>query len=167
MRKTKYAALFLTLALALQLNIPVFAAESTTATVPVTLTVTNEYRSVDVTVPASLPVQVVNGTVITADNARITNNAKSGSIRVTAVSVKDGAYKVGDYERFSGSKTIALEINGSPTKGAGRLTFPSSAFPAIGAGSSQKLTYNAKVSSDAPNAVNVQAASVIFTISLV
>ena len=71
------------------------------------------------------------------------------------------------YERFSGSKTIALEINGSPTKGAGRLTLPSSAFPAIGAGSSQKLTYNAKVSSDAPNAVNVQAASVIFTISLV
>ena len=114
MCKTKYAALFLTLALAFQLNIPAFAAGSTTATVPVTLTVTNEYRSVDVTVPASLPVQVVNGTVITADNARITNNAKSGSIRVTAVSVKDGAYKVGDYERFSGSKTIALEINGSP-----------------------------------------------------
>lgn len=167
MQRTKFAAMFLALALAFSLNIPALAAESTTATVPVTLTVTNEYRSVDVTVPATLPVQVVNGTVITADNARITNNAKSGSIQVTAVSVKDGAYKVGDYERFSGSKTIALKINGSSTKGAGKLTFAPSAFPAIGAGSSQKLTYNAKVSSDAPNAVNVQAASVIFTISLI
>lgn len=167
MQRTKFAAMFLALALAFSLNIPALAAESTTATVPVTLTVTNEYRSVDVTVPATLPVQVVNGMVITADNARITNNAKSGSIQVTAVSVKDGAYKVGDYERFSGSKTIALKINGSSTKGAGKLTFAPSAFPAIGAGSSQKLTYSAKVSSDAPNAVNVQVASVIFTISLV
>lgn len=167
MQRTKFAAMFLALALAFSLNAPALAAESTTATVPVTLTVTNEYRSVDVMVPATLPVQVVNGMVITADNARITNNAKSGSIQVTAVSVKDGVYKVGDYERFSGSKTIALKINGSSTKGAGKLTFAPSAFPAIGAGSSQKLTYSAKVSSDAPNAVNVQAASVIFTISLV
>ncbi len=45
----------------------VFAENSTTATVPVTLTVENQYRAVNVTVPDSLPVYVINGTVVTAD----------------------------------------------------------------------------------------------------
>ena len=84
----------LILALALCLSLGAHAAGSTTATVPVTLTVDNEYRAVNVTVPASLPIHVINGTVVTADNAKITNNSKSGAVRVTGVEVTDGAYKL-------------------------------------------------------------------------
>ena len=119
------------------------------------------------TVPASLPVHVINGTVVTADNAVIKNNSKVSAIQVTSVSVTDGAYKVGDYENFSGKQTIALKINGCPTKGAGKLSVTSSAFPVISAGGSQALTYFARVSGDAPNTEDVQAANVIFTISIV
>ena len=108
-----------------------------------------------------------SGTVVTADNARITNNAKTGSVQVTGLSVTDGAYKVGSYDSFSGSKTIALKINGCVTTGAGRVQLTSSAFPVIAAGGSQKLTYFAKVSGDAPNSKDVQAANVVFTISIV
>ncbi len=145
----------------------VFAENSTTATVPVTLTVENQYRAVNVTVPASLPVYVINGTVVTADNACITNNSTSGSVQVTGVSVTDGAYRVGSYDNFAGSKTIALKINDCVTKMAGKMSITESAFPKIHAGSSLPLTYFAKVSTDAPNADNVNAANVVFTISIV
>jgi hypothetical protein len=164
--KKHFLSLMLVLALVLSLGTTAFAASSTTATVPVTLTVANEYRAVNVTVPASLPVEIVNGVVVTATNARITNNSKTGAVRVTAVSVTDGAYKVGSYDNFSGSKTIALKINGCSTQGAGRLAITSSAFSSIQAGSSQKLTYYAKVSGDAANGTDVQAANVVFTIAI-
>lgn len=167
MKHKKIAAMLVSAALMLSLGITAFAATSTTATVPVTLTVSNEYRAVNVTVPASLPVYVINGTVVTADNALIRNNSGFSAIQVTSVSVTDGAYKVGDYENFSGKQTIALKINGCPTKGAGKLSVTSSAFPVISAGGSQALTYFARVSGDAPNAEDVQAANVIFTISIV
>lgn len=167
MKHKRFSAILLALALALSLGTTAFAASSTTATVPVTLTVDNEYRAVNVTVPAALPVYVINGTVVTADNAKITNNSKTGSIQVTGVSITDGAYKVGSYESFSGSKTIALKINGCVTKGAGSVAIASSAFPAISADGSQLLTYYAKVSGDAPNADSVQAANIVFTISIV
>ena len=164
MKIKRLAALFLSLAL-LGAS-PVFAASTATATVPVTLTVSNEYRAVNVTVPASLPVEVINGVVVTADNARITNNSKTGSVRVTNISVTDGAYDVGSYENFSGSKTIALKINDCPTVSSGKLSINSSAFPTIAGGESQKLTYYAKVSGDAVNENNVKAANVVFTIAI-
>ncbi len=82
---------------------------------PVTLTVANEYRAVNVTVPASLPVRYQR-TVVTADNAVIRNNAKTGSIQVTAVSVTDGAYKVGSYDSFSGSKSLRLKSTAVPQR---------------------------------------------------
>ena len=165
--KKKIPALILAICLVLSMSVTAFAANSTTATVPVTLTVANEYRAVNVTVPAALPVEVINGTVVTADNARIINNSKNGAGQVTNISVTDGAYKVGNYDDFSGSKTIALKINGCPTKGAGKLAINANAFPVIGAGQSQALTYFAKVSGDAPNAEDVQAAHVVITISIV
>ena len=164
MKIKRLAALFLSLAL-LGAS-PVFAASTATATVPVTLTVSNEYRAVNVTVPASLPVEVINGVVVTADNARITNNSKTGSVRVTNISVTDGAYDVGSYENFSGSKTIALKINDCPTVSSGKLSINRSAFPTIAGGESQKLTYYAKVSGDAVNESNVKAANVVFTIAI-
>ena len=134
MKRKTIPAFFLALALVFSLSTGALAAGTTTATVPVTLTVSNEYRAVNVTVPAALPVYVINGTVVTADNARITNNAKTGSVQVTGLSVTDGAYKVGSYDSFSGSKTIALKINGCVTTGAGRVQLTSSAFPVIAAG---------------------------------
>ena len=167
MKHKSILALFLSLMMVFTFGMTAYAASSTTATVPVTLTVSNEYRAVNVTVPASLPVYVINGTVVTADNAVIRNNSKSSAIQVTSVSVTDGAYQVGDYENFSGSSTIALKINGCPTKGTGRLTITDNAFPVIAANGSQAVTYFAKVSGDAPNADDVQAANVIFTISIV
>ena len=167
MKAKRLWALFLVVVLALSLGTTALAASSTTASVPVTLTVANEYRAVNVTVPASLPVEVINGVVITADNARIINNSKTGAVQVTKISVTDGAYKVGSYDSFSGSKTIALKINGCVTKGSGALMLNSNAFPIIQAGTSQALTYFAKVSGDAPNAKDVQAANVVITISIV
>ena len=167
MKHKSILALALVMVTVFTLGMNTYAATSTTATVPVTLTVSNEYRAVNVTVPASLPVHVINGTVVTADNAVIRNNSKTSAIQVTSVSVTDGAYKVGDYENFSGKQTIALKINGCPTKDAGKLPITSSAFPVIAATGSQALTYFAKVSGDAPNADDVQAANVVFTISIV
>jgi len=166
MKNKRFFALFLSLVLILCMGTTAFAASSTTATVPVTLTVDNQYRAVNVTVPASLPVYVINGTVITADNAKITNNSKTGSVQVTAVKVTDGAYKVGNYDSFSGSKTIALKINGCPTIGSGDLSIAGNAFQVITAGGSIPLTYFAKVSGDAPNSDSVNAANVIFTIAI-
>ena len=113
------------------------------------------------------PVYVTNGTVITADNAKITNNSKTGAVQVTAISVTDGAYKVSSYNSFSGSKTIALKINSCVTKGAGKMSITKDAFPKIGAAQNLPLTYFAKVSGDAPNSKDVQAANVVFTISIV
>lgn len=164
--KTKTAKLLLTALLMLSLVGTAFAT-NTTATVPVTLTVSNEYRAVNVTLPASLPVEVINGEVFTADNAAITNNAATGAVQVTAISLTEGAYKVGNYENFSGAKTIALEINGCPSAGAGDMDITNAAFPAIEAGGSLALTYHAKVSADAPNAEAVNAANVVFTIAIV
>ncbi len=92
-------------------------------------------------------------------------NSTTGSVRVTGVSVTDGAYRVGSYDNFSGSKTIALKINDCVTKLAGKMSITTSAFPVIHAGDSLPLTYFAKVSADAPNADNVNAANIVFTIS--
>ena len=166
MKIKSFFALLLALTMILCMGTTAFAASSTTATVPVTLTVDNQYRAVNVTVPASLPVYVINGTVITADNAKITNNSRTCSVQVTSVKVTDGAYKVGSYDSFSGAKTIALKINGCPTTGAGNLSIAGNAFPVIPAGGSIPLTYFARISSDAPNADSVNAANVIFTIAI-
>ena len=75
--------------------------------------------------------------------------------------------KVGSYDNFSGAQTIALKFNGCPTAGAGKLTITDQAFPAIRAGENLPLTYFAKVSGDAKNTEGVEAAKVVFTISIV
>ena len=95
------------------------------------------------------------------------DNSPTTPIQVTRVSVTDGAYTVGNYDGFHGSKSIALKINGCSTKGAGNMTIEKDAFPVIRANGSMPLTYFAKVSGDAPNADNVNAANVVFTISIV
>ena len=143
------------------------AAETKEARVPVTLTVVNTVAPISCTVPACLPVSLVDGYVVCANNASITNTGKTGSIKVTKVDVQPGVFEIGSYDAFSaGKNSIALSINGCSTKGAGALTLAENAFPAIPAEKSLAIRYRAKVS--ASEAVtNVNAANVIFTIAAV
>ena len=109
----KAAALLLALALIFAFPIPASAAETTEARVPITLTVVNTVAPISCTVPAALPVSLVDGYVVTANNAAITNTGKNGAIRVTKVDVQPGTFEIGNYEDFSASKnSIALSING-------------------------------------------------------
>lgn len=163
----KASALLLALALIFVFPISASAAEMTEAKVPVTLTIINTVSPISCTVPAALPVSLVDGYVVTANNAAITNTGKNGAIRVTKVDVQPGTFEIGSYDDFAASKnSIALSINGCNTKGAGALTLVDGAFPVIGAEKSLAIRYKAKVS--ASEAVtNINAATVIFTIAAV
>ena len=167
MSKKKLITLLLALTMILSLATGASAAETTEARVPVTLTVVNTVSPISCTVPAALPVSLVDGYVVCANNAAITNTAKTGSIRVTKVEVTPGSFEIGNYDDFSANKnSIALNINGCSTKGAGSLTLVDGAFPSISAEKSLAIRYKAKVS--ASEAVtNINAATVIFTIAAV
>ena len=163
----KSLALLLALALIFAFPVTASAAETTEAKVPVTLTVVNTVSPISCTVPAALPVSLIDGYVVCANNAAITNTAKTGSIKVTKVDVQAGTFEIGNFDDFTASKnSIALSINGCPTKGAGALTLVDGAFPAIAAEKNLAIHYKAKVS--ASEAVtNINAATVIFTIAAV
>ena len=167
MSKKKGITFLLLLTMILSLAVSASAAETTEARVPVTLTVVNTVSPISCTVPAALPVSLVDGYVVTANNAAITNTGKSGSIRVTKVDVQAGTFEIGSYDDFSaGKNSIALSINGCNTKGAGALTLVDGAFPAIAAEKNLAIRYKAKVS--ASEAVtNVNAATIVFTIAAV
>ena len=161
----KAAALLLALALIFAFPIPASAAETTEARVPITLTVVNTVAPISCTVPACLPVSLVDGYVVTANNAMITNTGKNSAIRVTKVDVQAGTFEIGNFDDFTASKnSIALSINGCSTKGAGSLTLVDGAFPAIAAEKNLAIRYKAKVS--ASEAVtNINAATIVFTIA--
>ena len=163
----KSLALLLALALIFAFPVTASAAETTEAKVPVTLTVVNTVAPISCTVPAALPVSLVDGYVVCANNAAITNTGKIGEIKVTKVDVQAGTFEIGNFDDFSaGKNSIALSINGCSTKGAGSLTLVDGAFPAIAAEKNLAIRYKAKVS--ASEAVtNINAATVIFTIAAV
>ena len=163
----KSLALLLALALIFAFPVTASAAETTEAKVPVTLTVVNTVSPISCTVPAALPVSLVDGYVVCANNAAITNTAKTGSIKVTKVDVRAGTFEIGNFDDFSaGKNSIALSINGCSTKGAGALTLVDGAFPAIAAEKNLAIRYKAKVS--ASEAVtNINAATIVFTIAAV
>ena len=163
----KLITLLLALTMIVSLAASASAAETTEARVPVTLTVVNAVSPISCTVPACLPVSLVDGYAVCANNAVITNTGKSGTIRVTKVDVQPGVFEIGSYDAFSaGKNSIALSINGCSTKGAGALTLAENAFPAIPAEKSLAIRYRAKVS--ASEAItNIDAATVIFTIAAV
>ena len=167
MSKKKVITLLLTLAMILSLSVGASAAETTEAKVPITLTVVNTVAPISCTVPACLPVSLIDGYVVTANNAAIVNQGKTGSIKVTKVDVQAGTFEIGSYDDFSaGKNSIALSINGCSTKGAGALTLADGAFPAIPAEKNLAIRYKAKVS--ASEAVtNVNAATIVFTIAAV
>ena len=167
MDKKKLITFLLALTMILSLTAGVSAAETTEARVPVTLTVVNTVAPISCTVPAALPVSLVDGYVVCANNAAITNTGKTGAICVTKVDVQAGTFEIGSYDDFSASKnSIALSINGCSTKSAGALTFVDGAFPAIAAEKNLAIRYKAKVS--ASEAVtNINAATIVFTIAAV
>ena len=165
MRKKKLITLLLALTMILSLAVSASAAETTEARVPVTLTVVNTVSPISCTVPAALPVSLVDGYVVCANNAAITNTGKTGAIKVTKVDVQAGTFEIGSYDDFSaGKNSIALSINGCSTKGAGALTLADGAFPAIPAEKNLAIRYKAKVS--ASEAVtNVNTAATLLSIS--
>ena len=167
MDKKKLITFLLALTMILSLTAGVSAAETTEARVPVTLTVVNTVSPISCTVPAALPVSLVDGYVVCANNAAITNTGKTGAIRVTKVDVQPGTFEIGNFDDFSaGKSSIALSINGCSTKGAGSLTLVDGAFPSINAEKSLAIRYKAKVS--ASEAVtNINAATIVFTIAAV
>ena len=167
MDKKKLITFLLALTMILSLSVGVSAAETTETKVPVTLTVVNTVSPISCTVPAALPVSLVDGYVVCANNAAITNTGKNGAIKVTKVDVQAGAFEIGNFDDFSaGKNSIALSINGCSTKGAGALTLADGAFPAIPAEKNLAIRYKAKVS--ASEAVtNVNAATIVFTIAAV
>ena len=167
MARKNLITLLLALTMILSLATGASAAETTEAHVPVTLTVVNTVSPISCTVPAALPISLVDGYVVCANNAAITNTAKTGSIKVTKVDVQAGTFEIGNYDDFSASKnSIALSINGCATKGAGALTLVDGAFPAIGAEKSLAIRYKAKVSANEA-VTNVNAATIVFTIAAV
>ena len=167
MDKKKLITFLLALTMILSLGVGVSAAETTEAKVPITLTVVNTVTPISCTVPACLPVSLVDGYVVCANNAAITNTGKIGAIKVTKVDVQAGTFEIGNFDDFTASKnSIALSINGCNTKGAGALTLVDGAFPAIAAEKNLAIRYKAKIS--ASEAVtNINAATVIFTIAAV
>ncbi len=167
MDKKKLITFLLALTMILSLTAGVSAAETTEARVPGTLTVVNTVSPISCTVPACLPVSLVDGYVVCANNAAITNTGKNGVIKVTKVDVQAGTFEIGNFDDFTASKnSIALSINGCSTKSAGALTLVDGAFPVIAAEKNLAIRYKAKVS--ASEAVtNINAATVIFTIAAV
>ena len=162
--KHKALALFLGLTAAASLALSA-SATSQKHEVPVTLTIVNTEQRLSVTVPAALPVSVVDGYVVTATNAAIRNTADSGSIQVTAVEVQPGTYGIENFEDFSGGRnSIALSLNGCPTCVAGDLAITNEAFPAIDAGKALAIQYQVKVGGSSEVSA-VKAATVVFTIA--
>ena len=167
MSKKKLITLLLALTMILSLATGASAAETTEARVPVTLTVVNTVSPISCTVPAALPVSLVDGYVVTANNASIVNNGEKGSIRVTKVDVQAGTFEIGNFDDFTASKnSIALSINGCSTKGAGSLALVDGAFPAIAAEKNLAIRYKAKVSASEA-ATNINAATIVFTITAI
>ena len=169
MKQTLTKGIALALSLTLLLCFPVHASaeEVTEARVPVTLTVITTERPISVTVPAALPVSVVDGDVLVATNAEIVNHAKTGAVQVTGVVVENGALTVAEYDGFDGDEnTIALSINSCGTKGAGELDISEDYFPDIEPGKSLPIHYHAKVAVS-ETMKDATAATVIFTIASV
>ena len=167
MRKKRLLSLLLALTMALSLAVGVSAEEITEACVPVTLTVVNTISPISCTVPAALPVSLVDGYAVCANNAMIANTGKSGSIKVTKIDVLAGSFEIGNYEDFKAeADSIALSINGCSTAGEGSLALADGAFPAIGAEKNLAIRYKAKVAAS-ETVTGIQAAAVIFTIASV
>lgn len=145
-----------------------FAAGEQTTTIPVTLTVVHSVQNLDVTMPAAMPVSLLDGKVLTANNVEIVNNSSYVDVEVTSVRVENGAYRVGNYDAFPEKETglIAMSINGCPSHGPGALTLTETAFPIIRAGKALPIEYRARLN-DTQDISGQEVAHVIFTLRAV
>lgn len=161
--RRKLCALLMAAALVGLLPVRAFAI-SQTYEVPVTLTMAAPMRKISVTIPASLPVSVTDGMVLTATNAVIKNTGEC-PVQVVGVTVQAGAYAIGDYMSFAKDEgSIALRINGCPTAGPGPLAISDNAFPVMRPGDRLPIRYDAKVAAHGETE-GVTAATVVFTIA--
>lgn len=144
------------------------AAGEQTTTIPVTLTVVHSVQNLDVTMPAAMPVSLLDGKVLTANNVEIVNNSSYVDVEVTSVRVEGGAYRVGDYDAFPKAEkgVIAMSINGCSSHGPGALPLTKTAFPIIHAGKSLPIEYRARLN-DTQDISGQEVARVIFTLRAV
>ena len=153
---------------AMILTMPCSAESEQTTTIPVTLTVINTVKNIDVTMPAALPVSVLDGKVMTADNVSITNNSTKIGIEIASIAIENAAYTVESYDNFPNNsrQKIGMQINGCSTTGPGLLTLNNTSFPIVKPLESLPINYKAKVS-DSNNVSSLKVASVIFTLRAV
>lgn len=139
-----------------------------TTTIPVTLTVVHSVQNLDVTMPAAMPVSLLDGKVLTANNVEIVNNSSYVDVEVADLRVENAAYRVGDYDAFPENETglIAMKINGCPTHGSGALTLTEAGFPIIQAGKVLPIEYRARLN-DTHDVSGQEVARVIFTLRAV
>lgn len=170
--KKRILSLALALCALAALALPANAAEASEdgpVSIPVYLTVVHTAKNIDVTLPASMPIGVVDTTVLTADNLQIRNNSATQGVRVSAVSITgSGDYTIASYDNFQTDvlDNIAMSINGCGTTGEGALAINTSAFPDIAAGAYIPIRYDAKVSVTA-DVDTANAAQVVFTLAAI
>ena len=113
MSKKKLITLLLALTMILSLAVGASAAETTEAKVPVTLTVVNTVAPISCTVPACLPVSLVDGYVVCANNAAITNTGKTAcAFRATTIDAKcDAVLACRKIVKISDFKRTCLHVN--------------------------------------------------------
>ena len=164
-----FASAAATLIMSSMLMMPCIAADETpgqqTTSIPVTLTIVQSVKNIDVTMPAAFPVSVIDGKVLTATNVEIKNNSDKVGVEITSIKVTDGTYAVADFDAFptSGSKKIAMNINGCQTKTSGELAITKKAFPNIEPTQALAINYDAKVLGSG-EVKGEKAANVIFTL---
>lgn len=139
-----------------------------TATIPVTLTVIHTAKNIDVTVPAVLPISLVDDKIVTAENVAIKNNNKSFGVEVERVNVENGLYEIVDYDSSPtiGQNQLALQLNGIGTKGPGALDITKEAFPDLLPEDTLSIAYDAKVS-DSADVSDLEIAHVVFTLKAI
>lgn len=167
MRKSILAAVS-GLALVSALTSPCLAVVSETgehtATVPVTLTVVHTTKYIDVTVPLSMPISLVDGKVLTAENVFIQNNSDTFGVEVESIEVESGLYDIiGFDETPDGQKQLALQMNGIKTTGSGQMPITKEAFPDLLPEETLEISYDAKVS-DTADVSGLEIAHVVFTL---
>lgn len=165
--KNKIAGLLAALLAVAGTGVASATGEQTTA-IPVTLTVVHSVQNLDVTMPAAMPVSLLDGKVLTANNVEIVNNSSYVDVEVTSVRVEAGAYQVGDYDAFPKTEkgVIAMSINGCPSHGSGALALTETAFPIIRAGKALPIEYRARLN-DTQDISGQEVAHVIFTLRAV
>lgn len=159
------------LALVCLVGLPVSALADTgehSTEIPVTLTIIHSTKNIDVTMPATMPVSVIDGKVLTANNVEIKNNSRYLGVEIAGIRVENGSYTIDNFETFdeNSQNCIAMQINGCNTVEAGNLNINKTAFPDIKPSTNLPITYNAKVS-DGEDIAEAQVASVVFILKAI